>query len=257
MRLKVAAALAVVLVSASPVFAFPIFGMQANELDINANIMVIGSVPPAGYGQGSTIVTMIGASLPIKLAAPFFIEPDVEFFGWPYRWTGTSAVPTASEDGLGFWVLGMLLSMQGGISYPVSPAVTLGGTIGLDLLVRFPLELQNSGPTVIEGEGSAMGYFYGALRFLYPETRFFLRWHLSDPIELLFNLRAWYPVFHLWDGQALPFLDQFMISAGIGVAISLTSPPSLQKAAPATAEPPAEAPAPAPPEEAPTTPQAR
>jgi hypothetical protein len=255
MRLKVAVALAVVLVSASPAFAFPLFGMQADELDINASIMVIGSVPPIGYGQGTTIVQMIGASLPIKLQAPFFIEPDVEFFGWPYAWTGTSAVPTNTDGAHGFWVLGMLLSMQGGISYPVSPAVTLGGTIGLDLLVRFPIELQNSGPTVIEDEGSAMGYFYGALRFLYPETRFFLRWHLSDPIELLFNLRAWYPVFHLWDGQGLPFLDQFMISAGIGIAISLTSPPALQQAAP-TAEPPAEAPA-VPPADAPTTPQAK
>jgi hypothetical protein len=229
MRLKVAVALAVVLVSVSPVFAFPIFGLQADELDINGSIMVIGSVPPAGYGQGSTIVTLIGVSLPMKLPAPFFIEPDIEFFGWPYRWTGTSAVPTASEDGLGFFVFGMLIGMQGGISYAVSPAVTLGGTIGLDLLVRFPIELQNTGATVVSGESSAMGYFYGSLRFLYPETRFFLRWHLSDPIELLFNLRAWYPVFHFWDGQGLPFLDQFMISAGIGVAINLQSPPALRK----------------------------
>ena len=143
MRLKVVVALAVVLVSVSPAFSFPLLGLQANELDINASIMVIGSTPPAGYGQGSTIVTLIGASLPMKLQAPFFIEPDVELYGWPYRWTGTSAVPTASEDGLGFWVLGILAGVQGGISYPVSPALTLGGSVGLDLLIRFPIELQN------------------------------------------------------------------------------------------------------------------
>ena len=247
MRLKVSLAMAVALVCVSPVFAFPLFGLQADELDINGSIMVIGSVPPVGYGQGSTIVTLIGASLPMKLPAPFFIEPDIEFFGWDYRWTGTSAVPTASEDGLGFFVFGMLIGMQGGISYAVSPAVTLGGTIGLDLLVRFPIELQNTGATVISDEGSAMGYFYGSLRFLYPETRFFLRWHLSDPIELLFNLRAWYPVFHVWDGQGLPFLDQLMVSAGIGVAISLKSPPALPQA-----KPPEEAPVP----ELPATPPA-
>jgi hypothetical protein len=229
MRLKVVVIMVALAGAVSPAIAFPLLGLQANELDINASVLIIGSVPPAGFGQGTTIATLIGASLPMKLPAPFFIEPDIEFFGWPYRWTGNAAVPTQSEDGLGFFVLGMLLGVQGGISYPVSPTVSLGGSIGLDALVRFPLELQNTGSTVVAGEGSAMGYFYGSLRFLYPETRFFVRWHLSDPIEILFNVRAWYPVFHLWDGEALPFLDQFMISAGIGVAINLQSPPALRK----------------------------
>jgi hypothetical protein len=241
MRLKVVVILVMLAGAVSPAFSFPLLGLQADELDINASMMIIGSAPPAGYGQGTTIATLIGASLPMKLPAPFFIEPDVEFFGWPYRWTGSAAVPTQWEDGLGFFVLGILAGVQGGISYQVSPTVSLGGSIGLDLLVRFPLELQNSGDTVVAGEGSAMGYFYGALRFLYPETRFFVRWHISDPIELVFNLRAWYPVFHLWDGEALPFLDQFMISAGIGVAINLQSPPALQQAAPAGGQPAAPA----------------
>ena len=117
--------------------------VQANELDINASLMVIGSVPPAGYGQGSTIVQLIGASLPIQLAKPFFIEPVVEFYGWPYAWTGSSAVPTSSEDGYGFFIFGTIISLQGGLSYPVSSAISLGGSLGLDFVIRFPFELQN------------------------------------------------------------------------------------------------------------------
>jgi hypothetical protein len=38
------------------------------------------------------------------------------------------------------------------------------------------------------------------------------------------NVRAFYPLFHLWDGLNAPFLDQFMFSGGIGVAIRLGRP---------------------------------
>ena len=99
-----------------------------------------------------------------------------------------------------------------------------------------------------------MGYFYGALRFLYPETRFFLRWHLSDPIELVFNLRAWYPLFHLWDAQALPFVDQLMVSAGIGIAISLKTRRSCAAPRPPSRNLPAEVKPAAPPAEPPAAP---
>ena len=168
MRLKVAALLVLLALAASPTFAFPIFGLQANELDINASLMVIGSVPPAGYGQGSTIVQLIGASLPIQLAKPFFIEPVIEFYGWPYAWTGSSAVPTSSEDGYGFFIFGTIISLQGGLSYPVSSAISLGGSLGLDFVIRFPFELQNTSSKVVSDESSAMGYFYGAGRFFHP-----------------------------------------------------------------------------------------
>jgi hypothetical protein len=166
-------------------------------------------------------VQLVGASLPIQLSRPFFIEPVIEFYGWPYAWTGKSAVPTSSEDGYGFFIFGTIISLQGGLSYPVSPAVSLGGSVGLDFVIRFPFELQNNSSKVQSDEGSAMGYFYGSGRFFYPETRFFVRWNLNDSIGLLINLRAWYPVFHLWDGEGLPFLDQFMFSAGLGFAVRI------------------------------------
>ena len=66
---------------------------------------------------------------------------------------------------------------------------------------------------------------YGSGRFFYPETRFFLRWHVTEPVDLLVNLRAFYPVFHLWDGSGQPFWDQLMVSFGIGFGIKLGSAP--------------------------------
>jgi hypothetical protein len=78
---------------------------------------------------------------------------------------------------------------------------------------------------VKDDENSALPWFYGNGRFFYPETRFFLRWHVSEPVDFLVNLRAFYPVFHFWDGSGQPFWDQLMVSFGIGFGIRLRPSP--------------------------------
>jgi hypothetical protein len=235
MRLKVAAILCLVLAIAAPGFALSI-----NELDINASLMVIGSVPPAGHGDVSPIVQLIGASLPLHVSGPFYIEPMLEFFGTLYEWVDASgvAVPTQIETASGFWTLGTLLSMHAGMRFLLTPQLSLVGSIGADFLLRFPIELSNKSAS---GMGPALNYFFASARFFYPETRVSLRWQVSDVIGLIVNLRAFYPVFHLWDGMSQPFIDQFMFAGGLGIAIRLGPAPT----APAPAAPAPEAPAPA------------
>jgi hypothetical protein len=170
----------------------------------------------------------------------------LEFYTTYYLWTGTTVAPAALETGgTAFLALGTLISLHGGLRYALSPALTLGGSVGLDFLLRFPIDFLTNSPNSAADAGSALGYFFGMARFFYPETRLFLKWQATSAVGLVVNVRAWYPLFHLWDGQNLPFLDQFMCSAGIGIAIRLGPAP----AAPASAPPssPAEAPASAPP----------
>ena len=224
MRLKVAAVLLIALASASQSFASPtVFGFALNELDVNASLMVIGSVPPAGLGDVSPIVQLIGVSVPVRLSGPYFLEPMLEFFGTNYEWDDTSgtAFPTQAEAGAGFFTLGTLISMHAGASFPVSPVLSLGGSLGLDLLLRFPLEFINKSAESVDGRLPALGYFFGKVRFLYPETRLFLRWQVTDAVGLVVNLRAFYPLFHLWDGLGQSFFDQFMFSGGLGFAVRL------------------------------------
>ena len=229
MRLRVAVALCVVLVIAAPGFALSI-----NELDVNASFMVIGSVPPAGHGDVSPVVQLFGASLPLKLAGPFYIEPKLEFFGLLYEWVDADgvAVPTQIETASGFWTLGTLISMHAGARFPLSSQLSLGGSIGADFLLRFPIELWNKGAS---GMGPALSYFFAKGRFFYPETTFSVIWQVSEPIGLIFNLRALYPVFHLWDGMGQPFVDQFIFGAGVGIAIRLG--PAAKAASPAASVP--------------------
>lgn len=246
MRLKVAAVLLVILAIVTPGFALSI-----NELDVNASLMLLGSVPPAGHGDVSPVVQLFGASLPLHLSGPFYIEPKLEFFGLLYEWVDADgvAVPTQIETASGFWTLGTLISMHAGGRWAVSPKVSLGGSIGVDFLLRFPIELQNKDAS---GMGPALNYFFAKGRFFYPETTFSVIWQVSEPIGLIFNLRALFPVFHLWDGMGQPFVDQFIFGAGIGIAIRLGPAP----AAPAPAASAPEAPAPTAPAPAAPAPEA-
>jgi hypothetical protein len=219
--------------------------LSVTDVDVNVSALFIGSNPLGGLVDPTLgIAPLIGVSVPLRLSAPFFLEPGLEFLGWYYDWTGSNAQITQAENGLGFFTIGALLSMQAGVAFPVSPVISLGGALGLDFLFRFPLELQNTSPNVQADEGNALGWFYGAGRFFYPETRFFFRWHIIDPLDLVVNLRAFYPVFHLWDRSGQPFWDALMVSGGVGFAVRLgPSPAAPAPAAPAAAAPAEPAPA--------------
>ena len=202
--------------------------LAITEVDANASAVFIGSNPRGGLVDPTLgIAPLLGVSVPLRLSAPFFLEPGLEFLGWYYDWTPASnAQITQRENGVGFFTIGALVTLQAGVSFPVSPVISLGGALGLDLLLRFPLELQNTSSAVQADEGSALGWFYGSGRFFYPETRLFLRWHFSEPVDFMVNLRAFYPVFHFWDGSGQPFWDALMISGGVGFAVRLGPSPA-------------------------------
>jgi hypothetical protein len=207
--------------------ALPAGALSISEIDANFSpLTVIGSAPPATYGGPSPIVQMFGASLPLQIDQTFFLEPILEFFGTYYAWTGSNgtAVPTTYEDGTGFFTVATLISLHAGASFPLSPALSLGGAIGFDFLLRFPFELQNTTSTNKDDQSRGLGYFFDKGRFFYPETRAFLRWHISDPIDLLINVRVFYPLFHAWDGLSQPFYDQLIVSGGLGFAFRLPQP---------------------------------
>ncbi len=217
-----------------------VFALKISELDINAGLLFIGSSPP---GAPSPLVQTIGASLVIQSDGPFFIEPTIEFFGSYYQVIGSRTVPAPYESGTSFLTLASLITVQSGLIYPITKNIDMGGALGVDFLIRFPFEFQNTGADT----GDGLTYFYSQGRFIYPETRFITRWHVVDGVTLAFTLRAMYPLFHLWDGEGLPFYDQFMTAFNIGFVIALGGKPAAK--APAAQAPAAEAPA----TEAPTT----
>ena len=221
------------LLAAIPALAF---AFKISELDINAGLLFIGSSPP---GAPSPLVQTIGASLVIQSDGPFFIEPTIEFFGSYYQVDPTTGrtVPAPYESGTSFLTLASLITVQSGLIYPITRNIDMGGALGVDFLLRFPFEFQNTSADT----GYGLTYFYSQGRFIYPETRFITRWHVVDGVTLAFTLRAMYPLFHLWDGEGLPFYDQFLTAFNIGFVISLGGKPAAKT--PAAQTPAAQAPA--------------
>lgn len=223
------------------------FALALSEIDINAGLMYIGSAPP---GAPSPVVQTLGASLLVQTGGPLFFEPSIDFFGSYYVWNTTvnRAVPSPYENAESFLTIGSLIGLQAGMVFPVAKDLEMGGAVGIDFLIRFPLEF----PT---GTGDGLTYFYSEGRFVFPETRFITRWDVTDGVTLVFTLRGMYPLFHLWDGESLPFYDQLLAAFNLGFVISLGGKPkpaaAAQPAAPAQEVPAPEAPAAAAPAETP------
>jgi hypothetical protein len=215
------------------------FAFKISELDINATpLLFIGSSPP---GAPSPLVQTLGTSLVIQSDGPFFLEPTIEFFGNYYEVIGSRTVPSPYESGTSFLTIESLITLQSGLMYTVTKDIEMGGALGVDFLIRFPIEFQNTDADT----GDGLTYFYSQGRFIYPETRFITRWHVADGVTLVFTLRAMYPLFHLWDGEGLPFYDQLMAGVDIGFVIPLGGKPAAAKPVatpPATTQPSAATP---------------
>ena len=193
------------------------FGVSLRGVDVNPGLVMVFTTDP--LAAPSPIVATIGASMPIDITDLFFVEPAIDVFGVNYRYTDTRAVPATMEAGDGFFTACILIGAQAGARYPLTKVLEIGGTVGADFLIRFPLELVNTGAESVADRDPSLEYFYGALRFIYPETRVFLRWQVVEQLGLVFSVRAFYPIFHIWDGENLPFLDQLMIAGSLGFSI--------------------------------------
>ena len=174
----------------------------------------------------SPLTGMIGVSVPLVLpspGSPWLASVGLDVFGTYYEWDTVvgRAFPTEAESGAGFYTVGLILGPRVGVVAPLGGAVTAGAVVGLDLLLRFPLELCNSDPLSVAGRLPALGYFFGKGRFFYPETGLQVAWKATDAITLEFGARVLWPLFHLWDGQGVPFADELMVSGALGLRIAL------------------------------------
>jgi hypothetical protein len=208
-----------VLLLAVPLCAF---ALTLTQVSVEPGLLAIGNTDEPSSGPTPILLTQsLGASFPLAIGGPFFLEPSAILYGTWYEYTGTRAVPGARESGNSFFVLGTLLAVRAGAAFPVSSKVSLGASAGLDLLVRIPLDLESGAAARADDRRASLGYFYGMARFLYPETSLFCAWRLTDRFGLAFTVRAMHPVFHLWDGENLSYLDQLMIAGQVGFTYTL------------------------------------
>jgi hypothetical protein len=224
-----------VLAAALMLFAvIPAFSISLDGMDVNASLLVIGTDTTIGAAP-SPILWSLGVSFPFSVWGPFFMEPGIGLFMQDYAERSGRVVPIEMEQNA-FFAIGSILGMQAGARIALAPGLDMGMSVGLDTLLRFPIFAYYGESSAVQAMSDAWPYFYGAGRFLYPETRLFMRWELVKSMALVFSVRAFYPVSHLWDGLGLSFWEDFMISGTLGFSIRLGES-AAQQAAPASDQP--------------------
>ncbi len=172
----------------------------------------------------SPLLNHLGVSIPISVVSsesPLYWDASFLFF-FPlyYQYNETDDAPQFSpaeiERADTLWTLGIILETRFGYMFTLSERVRLGGAVGLAAVFRLPIIAIEQGG---EHQGEAWSYFL--LRSVYPQLEIACTWDVHDRLGLVFSVRGLFPIFHLWDGESLPFFDQFIIMANLGFRIYL------------------------------------
>lgn len=172
-------------------------------------------------GAPSPILAGLGASLLLWHPGAWRVEGGVQLFGAYYEYVAGRAVPAEIEQ-REFLVLALLADLRLATELRLNERFAFGGSAGLGLLLRLPIPLDRYAREA--AFQPTLGYLYG-WRFLYPQTGMYTRWRINERLELLTTLRVSYPIFHLWDGEELPFADQMIFSGLVGLRFTPRSAP--------------------------------
>jgi hypothetical protein len=158
-----------------------------------------------------------GIVLPWRTFGKWPLEYGLLTFGTYYRLAAGRALPAELEN-RDFWVQGILASVRLGPEFMLGEKVSLGLQGGISLLLRAPVPLFDD----VTGDwGDLTMYFYRKLRFIYPEAGLSATLPLRERVSLRVSARAWFPLFHLWDGEGMPFTDQLLAGLLLGFVVKL------------------------------------
>lgn len=134
-------------------------------------------------------------------------------------------VPTQSETGLGDEmgepgrgvrrVLTAAVGVPWYIGYQIVPRYGVALGLSLTTLWRIPVGTLTGDPAGL------VGYFYREARFFMPEVQLVNRIEVTEALGFDVRTTVGFPVFHLWDGNQLPFWDQARFGLGIDLRLKL------------------------------------
>lgn len=169
----------------------------------------------------SPLLSLVGISLPLRFSEYILVEPAVQFHG---TWYGdnqidsvTRPVPMPLEDREA-WVLSVLFDPAFRAEVPLADTTAFGLSLAPAFVFRFPLLTEADA----EFDRSAViNYFYSSGRFFFPRGGVYLSWKATEKVALRFQLDAWLPLYHAWDGGSAPFWDDLLVCGWVGFSITL------------------------------------
>ncbi|MBN2553493.1 MAG: hypothetical protein JXB06_12025 [Spirochaetales bacterium] len=196
--------------------SFLLSGVPLPALDtfqLDGGLFFIGSRDP--QSAPSPLLPAAGVTFRLPRTVGIFdLESSLLLTGTYYQYANDRASP-AEEEFRDYAVVCVLGDLRLCYGFLKRDPFTLGADFGLSALLRIPIPLGVSADAS-ENFGSTLGYFY-PLRFLYPETGIFGTYNLSEDFDLKLSLRAYWPLYLLWDSEDLPFPEGLLVSGLISL----------------------------------------
>lgn len=163
------------------------------------------------FSEVSPLLGAVGGDVALSINSRFSFRPALDIYGLEYAETASGkVVPTQAETKNAALVLSLLLSSPFSISWQLNPALTISAGFSPTLLIRFPV-ISYGSPDLT----AITSYFYKDARFVYPEFDGTFDYAFRTWLHIVVNLRVLLPVFHIWDGESVPFTDQMVVAGSI------------------------------------------
>lgn len=188
------------------------------DIDVHPGMLLLSngytvdsSGNPVQFSEVSPLLGSIGGDFGLGLGGPWSLRPGLDVYGVEYAAsTSGKVVPTQLETADSALYISTLVSSPIVITWKLNESLALSTGFSPTILVRFPLITYGS-PDL----ATITSYMYKDARFLYPEVRVGVDYAFRDWVHFGFTLRALFPVFHFWDGEAVPFTDQMIVSGAL------------------------------------------
>ena len=191
--------------------SLPFLVSGINAISVDIGLTWAGNLDSAGILN--PIFLGAGCSYFLHLTSwGLYYKPRIFFFGSNYIATENRVLPAEDEIGEFFVLTGNIDNFVG-VHFKISKDFEWGAGIGLAVLLRLPISLFEDTETEIS---SYYSYFYGKGRFALPGAELFFTWNFNKYSSLSITIKGMFPLFHLWDGEGLTFIDQLHLQGLAG-----------------------------------------
>ena len=183
-----------------------------------------------GASAPMPVLPALGGSVSWPLSDFFALEFSLDLYGTTYDYDYTLNRPVPANDEFrSSFVIGTLWGFQPVLRFRLRDGniiVRTYGGLACDFricLLAYGIDPGEShtdsggatGHTVAEAAGAVFSYFWGAGRWLFPFAGGGMDFRLVDGLLLGFDVRAWFPLYRLWTGEDLPFIEGFRFGVGL------------------------------------------
>ncbi|MCL1813996.1 MAG: hypothetical protein FWG29_10830 [Treponema sp.] len=188
---------------------------------------------PEDNGNSSApmpILPSLGGAAAYPFSDLFDIEVSLDLYGNTYDYDVIlDRVVPANDEFRSAFVMGFVLGFQPVFSFnPKGDKFTIRvyGGLAFDLRIVFPAygiedseshtndKNPHTGLNIGQARQKIASYFWGSGRFILPFLGGGMDFPITEGLDLGFDLRIWMPVWRIWSGEDLPFVEGFRIGIG-------------------------------------------